>query len=853
MKIQMKLAICCTATFTMFSGGLPGQSFTDVYSWDPYYGTVEYMYNRNITFGCVADPLQYCPGNRLRRWEAAVFIIRGLYSAMNANGDPEAFTYQQTPYFTDVNYYDYTNPANTPNGHPAFKYVQKMRELGITTGCTSYEFCPEQPLKNYQVAVFTVRARQIRDGQSIHEPVCYDYYREYNQNLPTCTDQYFTDVDSSYPLFAYIQRAREIIGYSIATGYCPAGQFCPDTADLNDDRYLMHRGDASTYTVYGIWDQAAVAPDPWGSGGSGANALPSLTYCLDAVLIRTSEILTVSPFAYYAEAQSWVEGPDAGLWRSQVRDLKFSYQGQQISPWLYNAPEKSGSARSSARAPTSGYYDPQGGGTFNLETNHRFRGCNATYPYTMTDQVAVPAISSLSPQYLPLGSPTTAISVGGSNLANVEFLPVEPSGGVSATVSSSSASLVQGSVTLQPSAVVGNRSLAVRKPFWYNYEVGGSVYSFRTPQPYTLVSKEYFDSKPATFSIVDATPVIDRIIPTAFQAGSGPVPATIEGRNFGTQPARILINGAQGGSVSTILATVNSTQPNTILATFTPSPDASGDYTVEVLSGGTTGSGFFAPAGQPSPRSNPRNVNVQPQVRMILTVNGAGVSHGGTVTLPWQDPRLHISASLVGATGTASWRINAYYQAPGESSGHSGVYPIEGPVVLSGTSTWSYTVSTGGTVVVQASPSGTPAVSTQFTVRGVNPPGSSWRILDPAPGSGRTCCSPNRASAKTGHSLRAMEPRSSARPTALASYKSSWIPPPTTTWATCSTGVSTWTKPSRRCKLLKRFRRHGGKARSSSGSNGTASILTLPSRARSFTRRRNPVVPIGAGSPIQMM
>ncbi|MBL8235044.1 MAG: hypothetical protein JNL98_41465 [Bryobacterales bacterium] len=54
-------------------------------------------------------------------------MIRSLYSAMNANGDPDSFPYNTSPYFSDVPFYDYNNPDLTPNGHPAFKYIQRMK------------------------------------------------------------------------------------------------------------------------------------------------------------------------------------------------------------------------------------------------------------------------------------------------------------------------------------------------------------------------------------------------------------------------------------------------------------------------------------------------------------------------------------------------------------------------------------------------------------------------------------------------------------------------------------------------------------------------------------------------------
>jgi hypothetical protein len=51
------------------------------------------------------------------------------------------------PYFTDV-----------PVTSPYFSYVQKLRQLGITAGCTATTFCPDDKLTRGQMAVFLIRA-----------------------------------------------------------------------------------------------------------------------------------------------------------------------------------------------------------------------------------------------------------------------------------------------------------------------------------------------------------------------------------------------------------------------------------------------------------------------------------------------------------------------------------------------------------------------------------------------------------------------------------------------------------------------------------------------------------------------
>jgi hypothetical protein len=57
------------------------------------------------------------------------------------------FTYPTTPVFTDV-------PATAPQ----FPFVQKMFEMGITSGCAPNLFCAGNNLTRQEMAVFIVRA-----------------------------------------------------------------------------------------------------------------------------------------------------------------------------------------------------------------------------------------------------------------------------------------------------------------------------------------------------------------------------------------------------------------------------------------------------------------------------------------------------------------------------------------------------------------------------------------------------------------------------------------------------------------------------------------------------------------------
>jgi hypothetical protein len=121
-----------------------GEVFTDV-SWSHWaYHYINAIFSNNITVGCVQDNIntpenerQYCPGTNVTRGEMAAFIIRAKYG--------ENFTYTQTPYFSDV-----------PTTHVFFKYVQKLKDEGITAVTGTYNVDSE--VTRDQMAAFLARA-----------------------------------------------------------------------------------------------------------------------------------------------------------------------------------------------------------------------------------------------------------------------------------------------------------------------------------------------------------------------------------------------------------------------------------------------------------------------------------------------------------------------------------------------------------------------------------------------------------------------------------------------------------------------------------------------------------------------
>ena len=75
--------------------------------------------------------------------DAAVLMVRGKLKALFG----DTFTYPATASFTDV-----------PSNAFGFPFIQKMAELGITSGCSTTQFCPDRTLTRQEMAVFMARA-----------------------------------------------------------------------------------------------------------------------------------------------------------------------------------------------------------------------------------------------------------------------------------------------------------------------------------------------------------------------------------------------------------------------------------------------------------------------------------------------------------------------------------------------------------------------------------------------------------------------------------------------------------------------------------------------------------------------
>jgi len=156
---------------------------------------IEVIAGAGLTKGC--DPPandRYCPADLVSRASMAAFLIRAV------GGDVSAQPYQG--YFGDV-----------PAGRWYTPYVERLFELGITTGYEDGTYRPDQPVSRAEMAAFIVRA--------------FGHSAELGANRGV-----FVDVD---PASWYAPSAELIYDLGITTG-CSADPvaYCPDDLVLRD-------------------------------------------------------------------------------------------------------------------------------------------------------------------------------------------------------------------------------------------------------------------------------------------------------------------------------------------------------------------------------------------------------------------------------------------------------------------------------------------------------------------------------------------------------------------------------------------------------------------------------------------
>ena len=193
-------------TATAFSDVLPNTPGLN----EVFFDGINLLLANKITSG--TSPTTYSPNANVTRDQMAVFIVRTI---LGGGPTVDNFSYSTTPYFTDV-----------PPTYLYFKWIQKMRDLGITAGTSATTYGPQLPVTRDQMAIFIVRAR-LGVNVAFNPPAL----------------QQFTDVAPTGPeqnYYSYIQELKEI---GLTAG-CTTTTYCPTEAVTRGQMaiFLMRAG-----------------------------------------------------------------------------------------------------------------------------------------------------------------------------------------------------------------------------------------------------------------------------------------------------------------------------------------------------------------------------------------------------------------------------------------------------------------------------------------------------------------------------------------------------------------------------------------------------------------------------------
>jgi glucose/arabinose dehydrogenase len=181
-------------------------TFADVPMSYPFWEYITAIYNAGITGGCTSIPLNYCPNNNVTRSQMAIFLLRGKHGSSYTPPAPAGDVFGDVPVNAfaaawieqlavegitggcgDGNYCpnnfvtrsqmaifllrakygsDYIPPAvgeegtsfnDVPADAFAAAWIKQLAAEGITGGCGGGNYCPDNPVTRFQMAIFLVR------------------------------------------------------------------------------------------------------------------------------------------------------------------------------------------------------------------------------------------------------------------------------------------------------------------------------------------------------------------------------------------------------------------------------------------------------------------------------------------------------------------------------------------------------------------------------------------------------------------------------------------------------------------------------------------------------------------------
>ena len=111
--------------------------FLDVDPANPFHDDVVKLVRNGVTAGCGGG--NYCPTSPVTREQMAVFLLRSKYGASYVP-PPAAGVF-----------------ADVPPTDPFARWIEKLHDLGVTSGCGGDNYCPDSPVTRAQMAVFLLK------------------------------------------------------------------------------------------------------------------------------------------------------------------------------------------------------------------------------------------------------------------------------------------------------------------------------------------------------------------------------------------------------------------------------------------------------------------------------------------------------------------------------------------------------------------------------------------------------------------------------------------------------------------------------------------------------------------------
>ncbi len=132
-----------------------GESFPDVPTDHQFYRFIETLFHKGVTGGCAGGG--YCPGNPVTRAQMAVFLLKGKFGSAHIPPPCTGTVFPDVP--CTGNIFD--------------PWIEELAALGITGGCGSGLYCPNNTVTRQQMAVFLLKALE---GSTYLPPACTDIF-----------------------------------------------------------------------------------------------------------------------------------------------------------------------------------------------------------------------------------------------------------------------------------------------------------------------------------------------------------------------------------------------------------------------------------------------------------------------------------------------------------------------------------------------------------------------------------------------------------------------------------------------------------------------------------------------------